>query len=78
MFLLGGLCHRSEITDDGDLDDATDRFTVGDVVLVKVLDVDRENYRLSFTMKPSCFTEAEIEGKFVYFLFFDIEYLYSC
>lgn len=57
---LIGLCHKSEISDKKNLK-WRNIFTKGDYVKVVVLEVDPEKNRLLLGMKPSYFTEDDVE-----------------
>lgn len=56
-FNVSGLCHRSEISDNKNIENVTGLFGEGDRVKVKVLSVDAEKQRISLGMKASYFTE---------------------
>lgn len=62
--MLDGLCHKSELFDDGKGSGGPELFSIGDAVLVKVIGVDKELGRISLGMKPSYFTAEDIKGMF--------------
>ncbi|OCH94735.1 U3 snoRNP-associated protein Rrp5 [Obba rivulosa] len=61
---LSGLCHKSELSDnkDADVTLALRSFREGDPVKAKILSVDSEKRRISFGLKPSYFTEDDLEA----------------
>ncbi|WYZ39924.1 hypothetical protein EsH8_IV_000265 [Colletotrichum jinshuiense] len=53
---VSGLCHRSEMAEKP-VEDARKLYSEGDVVKAKVLSVDDEKRRITFSLKPSHFDE---------------------
>ncbi|EMD41956.1 hypothetical protein CERSUDRAFT_147388 [Gelatoporia subvermispora B] len=61
---LSGLCHKSELSDnkDADVTLALRSFREGDAVKAKILSIDVEKRRISLGLKPSYFTEEDLEA----------------
>ncbi|CCF40910.1 rRNA biogenesis protein RRP5, partial [Colletotrichum higginsianum] len=62
---VSGLCHRSEMAEKP-VEDARRLYSEGDVVKAKILSVDDERKRITFSLKPSHFDEdsdmEDVEG----------------
>ncbi|GKT46858.1 rRNA methyltransferase 1, mitochondrial [Colletotrichum spaethianum] len=62
---VSGLCHRSEMAEKP-VEDARKLYSEGDVVKAKILSVDDEKRRITFSLKPSHFDEdsdmEDVEG----------------
>ena len=56
-----GLCHKSKLQDDVQVKDASTHYSAGDVVKVKVLEVDKSNKRLALGLKPSYFVDDPVD-----------------
>ncbi|KAH9178640.1 nucleic acid-binding protein [Lactarius sanguifluus] len=60
---VSGLCHKSELSDNKDADTALAlrSFREGDIVKALVCSVDLEKRRISFSLKPSHFTDEDLQ-----------------
>ena len=61
---VSGLCHKSQISDDKtkDVSKALQGFRVGDRVKAVLSSIDTEKARVNFSIKPSLFGDAAVEG----------------
>ncbi|KAF7122955.1 hypothetical protein CNMCM5793_001131 [Aspergillus hiratsukae] len=59
---ISGLCHRSEMADKR-VDDARTLYEEGDVVKAKIIKIDRESGKISFSLKASHFTDHDEEDE---------------
>lgn len=60
---VSGLCHKSQISDDGPVENLTALFGDGDKVKVKVLDVNKKTKKMSLGMKASYFSKSAKQEK---------------
>ncbi|KAI9452549.1 nucleic acid-binding protein [Lactarius psammicola] len=60
---VSGLCHKSELSDNKDADTALAlrSFREGDIVKAMICSVDLEKRRVSFSLKPSHFTDEDFQ-----------------
>ncbi|KAH2469707.1 hypothetical protein KXW63_006463 [Aspergillus fumigatus] len=59
---ISGLCHRSEMADKR-VDDARTLYEEGDLVKAKIIKIDRESGKISFSLKASHFKDHDEEDE---------------
>jgi rRNA biogenesis protein RRP5 len=52
---VSGLCHRTQMSDEAEIEDARTLYEVGDIVKAKIISIQRAKGRINFSLKASHF-----------------------